>query len=170
MALGAPVTQAPERQRRDFNAIEDVVAALRAAGHRVSAPMKIVLEVLFAAEAPLPATDIAAGLGGRTPALDVSSVYRNLERLQDLGVVTHTHVAHGAGVYALARGPDREYLVCERCGRVTALEPGALEDVRERVRELTGFHRGLRPLPHPRGVPRLRARRDDVPRDVPNAG
>jgi Fur family ferric uptake transcriptional regulator len=147
VALGAPVTQAPERQRRDFNAIEDVVAALRAAGHRVSAPMKIVLEVLFAAEAPLSATDIAGGIGGRTPALDVSSVYRNLERLQDLGVVTHTHVAHGAGVYALARGPDREYLVCERCGRVTALEPGALEDVRERVRELTGFHRALRPLP-----------------------
>jgi Fur family ferric uptake transcriptional regulator len=133
------LTQAPERQRRDFNAIEDVVAALRAAGHRVSAPMKIVLEVLFAAEAPLPATDIAAGLDGRTPALDVSSVYRNLERLQDLGVVTHTHVAHGAGVYALARGPDREYLVCEHCGRVTALEPGALEDVRVRVHELTGF-------------------------------
>ena len=139
MPLGAPVTQAPERQRRDFTAIEDVVAALRAAGHRVSAPMKIVLEVLFAAEAPLSANDIAAGLGGRTLALDVSSVYRNLERLQDLGVVTHTHVAHGAGVYALARGPDREYLVCEHCGRVTVLEPGALEDVRERLHELTGF-------------------------------
>jgi Fur family transcriptional regulator, ferric uptake regulator len=133
------LTQAPERPRRQFAAIDDVTAALRDAGHRVSSPMRIVLEALFATDAPVSAAEIAAGLGGRVPPLDPSSVYRNLERLQDLGVVTHVHVAHGAGLYALARGPEREYLVCESCGRVTALDPEALDDVRDRLRELSGF-------------------------------
>jgi Fur family ferric uptake transcriptional regulator len=119
--------------------MDDVLVALRDAGHRVSSPMRIVLEALFAADAPVAAADIAAGLDGRVTPLDPSTVYRNLERLQELGVVTHVHVGHGAGLYALDRGPEHDYLVCERCGRVTALPPEALDDVRALVRDLSGY-------------------------------
>lgn len=133
------MTQAPERQRRDFAAIDDVTAMLRDAGHRVSSPMRIVLAALFAADAPVSAAAIAAGQGGRGPELEPSSVYRNLERLQELGVVTHLHAGHGPGLYALHRGPEQEYLVCERCGRVTTLAPDTLDEVRELVREVSGY-------------------------------
>ena len=47
----------------------------------------------------------------RDPSLERTSVYRNLERLEALGVVSHVHVGHGPGLYALARGGDQEYLV-----------------------------------------------------------
>ncbi|UTI65159.1 transcriptional repressor [Paraconexibacter antarcticus] len=44
---------------------------------------------------------------------DLSSVYRNLERLEALGVVRHVHLDHGPGLYTLQRDSDTDYLVCE---------------------------------------------------------
>jgi Fur family ferric uptake transcriptional regulator len=125
------MTLAPEREPLEFQTIDDVLAALRRAGHRVTMPARTVLEALFAAPGPLAAEQIA-------PSLEPASVYRNLERLQQLGVVTHVHVGHGPGRYVLARGGEREYLVCERCGRVTSVEPAQLDGVRELVRATFG--------------------------------
>ncbi len=45
---------------------------------------------------------IAAGLDGRFPSSDLASVYRNLDTLEEIGLVRHFHVGHGAGLYALA--------------------------------------------------------------------
>ena len=126
------MTRAPERQPLEFDDIDDVMAALRGAGHRVTMPAKAVLEALFAASGPLAAEQLA-------PELEPASVYRNLERLQQLGVVTHVHAGHGPGRYVLARGGEREYLVCERCGRLTAVDPEQLDAVRARVRETFGY-------------------------------
>ncbi|WP_051324489.1 Fur family transcriptional regulator [Candidatus Solirubrobacter pratensis] len=125
------MTLAPEREPLEFQTIDDVLAALRRAGHRVTLPARTVLEALFAAPGPLAAEQIA-------PSLEPASVYRNLERLQQLGVVTHVHVGHGPGRYVLARGGEREYLVCERCGRITTVEPAQLDRVRELVRTAFG--------------------------------
>jgi Fur family ferric uptake transcriptional regulator len=54
--------------------------------------------------------------------------------------VSHVHVGHGPGLYALARGADREYLTCDRCGHVTTLEPAALDAVRAALHADFGHH------------------------------
>jgi Fur family ferric uptake transcriptional regulator len=133
------MTTAPERQPLAFASIDDIAAALRDAGHRVSAPARLVLDALFVADGPVSAERIADGLGGRLRPLDVTSVYRNLERLEALGVVSHVHLGHGPGLYALSRGGEHEYLVCESCGRVTRVERAALDPVRETVRRAFGY-------------------------------
>ncbi len=130
------MTTAPERRPLPFAGVEEILAALRAAGHRVSAPASQVLAALFDADGPASAEHIAA----QPPGLDLTSVYRNLERLEALGVVSHVHAGHGPGLYALARGSDREYLTCDRCGRVTTLEPEALDDVRDILHGRFGHH------------------------------
>jgi Fur family transcriptional regulator, ferric uptake regulator len=130
------VTRAPERPPLDFSSPEDILATLRAAGHRVSAPAARVLGVLFAAHDPLSADDIAAA----DTSLERTSVYRNLERFEALGVVSHVHVGHGPGMYALVRGADREYLTCDRCGRVTTVDPAALDGVRAALAADFGHH------------------------------
>jgi Fur family ferric uptake transcriptional regulator len=133
------MTQAPDRLPRELVGMDEITEALRSAGHRVSTAMRIVLDALFLADGPVAAAQIAAGMDGRVPPLELTSVYRNLERLQELGAVTHLHVGHGPGLYALGRGVAREYLVCEQCGRVTDVDPEELDDVRDRVREATGY-------------------------------
>ena len=52
--------------------------------------------------APVRAEEIAAGIGGRLPRSDLASVYRNLETLENHGLVRHLHLGHGPGLYALA--------------------------------------------------------------------
>jgi Fur family ferric uptake transcriptional regulator len=97
-----------------------------------------VLEALFTADGPVSADAIARGLGGRVAATDPASVYRNLEWLEALGVVRHVHLGHGAGLYALAAPAGREYLVCERCGRVSSVDASRLAGAREEIKRATG--------------------------------
>lgn len=114
--------------------LESALAAVRAHGLRVSSARRFVLQALFAAAGPASAEEIAATAG-----LDLTSVYRNLETLEALGLVVHVHLGHGAGRYAVARGDTREYLVCEGCGAVRAVPPEALDDARASIRALDGF-------------------------------
>lgn len=114
------------------------IATLRAGGLRVSAARRIVLEALFAAGDPATAEELASGLDGRLPASDLGSMYRNLETLEELGLVRHVHFGHGAGRYVLSAGADRGYVACHRCGAFSELEETAVGALRAAV-EHTGF-------------------------------
>jgi Fur family transcriptional regulator, ferric uptake regulator len=133
------MTEAPRRPPLAFTSVEDIAAAIRDRGGRLTAARRLVLSALFAAEGPVSAEQIAQGLDGRVVPSDISSVYRNLEHLEGLGVVRHMHVGHGPGLYALEGGTEREFLVCERCGRVEAVEAARLDPVRDAIRTSFGF-------------------------------
>jgi Fur family ferric uptake transcriptional regulator len=133
------VTVSPQAEPLEFKDIDDVLTALRERGHRISAARRLVLEALFAAEGPVSAQFIADGLDGSQAELDRTSVYRNLEQLEQLGVVRHVHLGHGPSLYHLVGGGEREYLACEGCGRVTSVDPSELDPVRDRVRKQFGY-------------------------------
>jgi Fur family ferric uptake transcriptional regulator len=118
--------------------IEAAVKALRERGLRVSAARRLVLEALYGAEGPLSAERIAQGLEGRLPRSDLASVYRNLETLEEVGLVRHVHLGHGPGLYALA-APEHEYLVCESCHAVRTVAKAELDGIRSRVLDRFGF-------------------------------
>lgn len=119
--------------------VEEAVSVLREQGLRITAARRLVLEALFAADGPVSAERIAEGVAGRVPRSDLASVYRNLETLEGTGLVRHVHLGHGPGLYALA-GVVREYIVCESCDRVRAVDSTELDDVRAEIRERFGFH------------------------------
>lgn len=133
------MTHASHQPPLEFKDVEDVFAALRGSGRRLSAARRLVLTALFAADRPVSAEQIAGGLGGRMGESDLTSVYRNLERLEELGVVRHVHFGHGPGLYALAGSGPREYIACERCERVTPVEPEELDEVRDLIRKRFGY-------------------------------
>jgi Fur family ferric uptake transcriptional regulator len=130
------MTVAPRRPPLAFESLEDVAAALREAGSRLTTPRRLVLEALFNAPGLVSADQIAAAA---TVPLDLTSVYRNLEKLEQLGVVRHVHVGHGPSVYGLVGHGEREFLVCEACGKVEAVEPAQLDRVRAVIREEFGL-------------------------------
>ena len=128
-----PAATAPRR----FEDVDDVYALLRAEGHRVTAPLRFVLAELFAAAAPISAQRISEGSPGA--GLRPSSVYRALERLEELGVVRHVHLGHGPSLYLLVGAGEREFLLCERCGAVRAVDPSELDPVRRSIERRTGY-------------------------------
>jgi Fur family ferric uptake transcriptional regulator len=128
------ITDAPNTPRLTFVDYADAVEALRARGLRLTTPRRLVLEALFATETPLSAEQIATALR-----LDVASVYRNLETIEQHGLARHVHLGHGPGLYALVGRGEREFLSCERCGAVRAVSPEALDPVRDQIRQTFGY-------------------------------
>jgi Fur family transcriptional regulator, ferric uptake regulator len=133
------VTTAPHAPSIAFTDLAGAVAALRERGVRLTAARRLVLEGLFAADRPVSADQLAGGLDGAIAPSDLASVYRNLETMERLGIVRHVHLGHGPGLYALAGREEREYLLCESCGRLVSLSPFELDPVRDQVRERFGF-------------------------------
>jgi Fur family ferric uptake transcriptional regulator len=126
---------APQTPPLHFDTIDQAIDALREQGLRLSTARRLVLEALFAAEGPVSAQQLAREL-----AVDTTSVYRNLELLEDFGVVRHVHLAHGAGLYLLADRQEQEYLYCERCSTVTAVAIEDLDPVRDLIKDQFGFN------------------------------
>ncbi len=125
----------------------EAVGVLRESGLRVSAARRIVLQALFEAGGPVTADRIASGLDGRLPHSDVASVYRNLETLEEIGLVRHVHLGHGPGLYELTSGGAREHLLCDRCGAVLSVDPSRLDGVRALIRAETGFEANFTHFP-----------------------
>jgi Fur family ferric uptake transcriptional regulator len=119
--------------------LDAALAAVRARGLRLSSARRLVLKAIFGALRPLTAEEIArrSGAPGRR-GCDLASVYRNLEVLEDAGVVRHVHVGHGPGLYRPAADAT-EFVVCERCGARADIDPRVTADVRAAVRAATGF-------------------------------
>jgi Fur family transcriptional regulator, ferric uptake regulator len=117
---------------------DDAAEAIRASGLRLSAARRLVLEALYRADSPVKAEEIAGGLDGILPRSDLASVYRNLETLEQLGLVRHIHLGHGPGRYEPATQP-RDYLVCEHCESVVSVPAGNLDEARRTIEAATGF-------------------------------
>jgi Fur family ferric uptake transcriptional regulator len=140
-----------------FESADAVLRELRERGLRISTARRMVVSYLFEAGAPVSAQQIAAGLD-RTP-LDLASVYRNLETLEEHGVVRHFHAGHGPGRYVLVGGGEREYLACDRCGAIAEVDRAELDPVRDRVEDLFGYEVGFTHFPMVGLCPRCAARR-----------
>jgi Fur family ferric uptake transcriptional regulator len=106
--------------------VGEVLDRLAASGMRRTSARQAILEAFFAAETHVTAEDIAVEVHRRFPSVDVSTVYRTLDTLEQLGIIDHTHLAHGPAIFHMA-DDDHQHLVCERCGRVEEVPPAVLE-------------------------------------------
>ncbi len=99
----------------DFSSVDAVVAYLRSSGGRVTSARRILLEVLFEANGHMSAEDLTDSVQQRAPDVHLSTIYRNLEDLEHLGVISHSHLGHGASKYLLASHAHAHF-ICEQCG------------------------------------------------------
>lgn len=91
-----------------------------AGGGRRTAARQAIVEALVAMGTHVTADELARRVQRRFPTINVSTVYRTLERLEELGVVDHVHLGHGRAIYHVSTD-DHQHLVCERCERVVEL-------------------------------------------------
>jgi len=111
----------------------DLAAELRARGLRVTAQREKVLGAVRALRHATP-EQVSESVDG----VDVATVYRTLELLEELGLVKHTHLGHGAPSYRPAED-EHIHLVCHLCGAVSDVDPAVVELLDARLREERGF-------------------------------
>ncbi len=122
----------------DVATVEDVVALMRARGGRATSSRRILLEVLFEAGNHLDAEDIAEAVQLRSPDVHISTIYRNLEELQRLGVIVHSHLGHGPATYQLA-SLAHAHFICERCGLTIEAPDEIFKGLARTARTKLGF-------------------------------
>jgi Fur family transcriptional regulator, ferric uptake regulator len=130
LAPGTPTAGAPD--------LTSAITTLRSRGLRVSAARRLLLAALFAADRPVSADELASGLSGRLPGSDLASIYRNLETLEEIGLVRHVHLGHGPGLYAPAGRREAEFVLCSRCHAFRELDAGEAEQVHDAILQVTG--------------------------------
>jgi Fe2+ or Zn2+ uptake regulation protein len=95
--------------------VEIVLDLLRSEGNRVTTSRRLLIGCLVGAQGHLTAEEIAEYLQHRAPDIHLSTIYRNLDELERLGIISHSHLGHGPATYHLAT-KVHGHLVCEDCG------------------------------------------------------
>jgi Fur family ferric uptake transcriptional regulator len=111
----------------------DLAARLRARGLRMTSQRERILQAV-------------RELGHATPErindavddVDLTTVYRTLELLEDLGIVRHAHLGHGAPAYRPAED-DHVHVVCHVCGSIVDVPSDLVDTLEDRLRAEQGF-------------------------------
>lgn len=111
----------------------DLAAQLRARGLRMTAQREQVLAAVRELGHATPER-----ISDAVPGVDVTTVYRTLELLEELGLVRHTHLGHGAPSYRPAED-DHIHVVCHHCGSVIDAPPDLVDGLEHRLRDERGF-------------------------------
>ena len=111
---------------------------LRAKGYRLTPQRQLVLEAVGVLGHATP-EEIAVAVRQTASGVNISTVYRTLELLEELGLVQHTHLGHGAPTYSVASDHDHVHLVCRDCGAVDEVDTSVVEDVVRRLSAERGF-------------------------------
>lgn len=111
---------------------------LRRGGYRITPQRQLVLEAVERLRHGTP-EEILAEVQRTASGVNLSTIYRNLEVLEEVGLVTHAHIGHGAPTYHAVDDHVHIHLVCDRCGTVESIDASIAESFLADVRTSTGF-------------------------------
>ncbi len=118
---------------------------LRAQGYRLTPQRELVLEAVRQLDHGSP-EEILTRVRLSAQGVNISTVYRTLELLEKLGLVSHTHLGHGAPAYHATTEPDHVHLVCRNCERVMQVEPSIAAGLVDDLDAQFGFQTDVRHL------------------------
>jgi Fur family transcriptional regulator, ferric uptake regulator len=101
----------------EASTLEGALELVRQQGGRVTSSRRILLRILFGSTGHRTAEELAGEVQAEAPDIHLSTIYRNLEELERLGVVVHAHFGHGPATYHLATSVHGHF-VCEECGQL----------------------------------------------------
>jgi Fur family ferric uptake transcriptional regulator len=124
---------------RSTRRTDQVAQRAREFGKRMTVQRRLVLDALERASHHTTAEEIAARIRRQHPQIDPSTVYRNLEALEELGYVTHTHFEDRVTRWHRADAERHGHLVCRSCGAESEVPMAVLEPLARRLRAEHGF-------------------------------
>ena len=121
----------------------ELVQTLREAGHRLTPQRESVLAVIAESDSHLTAEEIITRVRARYPYLNKSAVYRSLDLLTELGLVTQTDLGHGHIEYELHHHPHHHHLVCNHCKQVRQIDHTVFTALSKKLEREFGFKADL---------------------------
>jgi len=116
----------------------EVLEALRGRGIRLTPQREEVVRAVFSARGHVTAEEVHARVRRRMRSVNLTTVYRTLQLLEDLGFVDHAHLGHEAATWTPARA-GHHHVVCQQCGAVQELSETLLRPFASAVERETRF-------------------------------
>ena len=111
---------------------------LRERGLRLTPQRQLILEAVHDLGHATPES-VHHHVRERAAGVNITTVYRTLELLEELGLVNHTHLSHGSPTYHAATDPHHLHLVCRDCGAITETDVAVADPLVHRLAEDHGF-------------------------------
>jgi Fur family ferric uptake transcriptional regulator len=112
---------------------------MEAAGYRLTAPRRLVAEVIAAQTSAFRASSLLTHPRLHSSGVGRATVFRTLELLVELGVVERLELASGEKAYVPCEPVHHHHVVCERCGRTREVTDGGMPAVALEVERQTGY-------------------------------
>ncbi|CAM06271.1 Fur family nickel uptake regulator [Saccharopolyspora erythraea NRRL 2338] len=112
-------------------------STLHQRGMRMTPQRQLVLDAVRELEHATP-EQVCKRVQGTAATVNITTVYRALDLLEELGLVRHTHLGHGAPTYSVEEH-EHVHLVCHRCDDIDEVPTELLGDLADRLDAARGF-------------------------------
>lgn len=113
--------------------------ALRELGYRLTPQRMLILAALRDSDDHISAEEIHTRVRAKYPYVNISTVYRTLELLKSLGLVTETDLGEGRVRYHFADKGHHHHLICQKCGLILELDESVVLSLRDTLLRNYGF-------------------------------
>ena len=120
----------------DIDELQDV---LRRSGQRLTPQRMMVLSALAQQGGHVTAETLLELVKPDYPYINLSTIYRTLDMLVELGLVAETDLGSGVRQFELLGSHPHHHLVCQRCGTTIEVGDETLQPLRERLQTLYDF-------------------------------
>ncbi len=117
---------------------DDLQQRLKEKGLRLTPQRELVLRAVERLGHATP-DEVLKEVHADAQAVNISTIYRNLELLEELGLVRHTHLTDRAPTYHSTSVPQHVHLVCRGCHRIDEATPDELKPLTDSLRDKHGF-------------------------------
>jgi Fur family ferric uptake transcriptional regulator len=112
---------------------------LHLSGCRVTAPRRAVVETLVKSIHALTPVEVYDTARKDCPGLGLVSVYRTLEKLEQMGLIQRVHHTKGCQAFICTGEGHQHLIVCTQCGKAAMFEGDQLDPLFNNISKKTGF-------------------------------
>jgi Fur family ferric uptake transcriptional regulator len=112
---------------------------LQKSGCRLTGPRRAVVETLVGSMHALTPVEVYDTARKDCPGLGLVSVYRTLDKLEELGLVQRVHQTKGCQAFIRTGDGHQHIMVCKQCGKAVLFEGDQLDPLFNVVSKRTGF-------------------------------
>jgi len=113
--------------------------ALSSAGLRMTNQRALILDIIRHRHGHLDADEVYRQAREKQPRLSLSTVYRTLRRLKELGLVEELHFGEAHHHYEVKPPAEHHHLVCLGCGKIIEFESGLSQKMKQEIARKKGF-------------------------------
>ena len=122
----------------------DIVTKLSKQGYRLTPQRLMILSAIENSDDHISAEEIYTQIVAKYPYVNISTVYRTLELLKELGLVTEIDLGEGRVRYHPANKGHHHHLVCQECGAVIDIDESTLARLQDVLLARYNFSASLR--------------------------